>query len=128
MRIKPLISPSRALYVPGYLKEGKMRIKNDVNELEIYAVAGTHTVVFSLDMKHTPQNLIGFAVERKDNESGKRIWLEGQKCFQSVIPDPAKGQKYPTYLHPIIPITELDLKFDLYLNMFIMKCCYSKIN
>jgi phosphatidylserine/phosphatidylglycerophosphate/cardiolipin synthase-like enzyme len=78
-----------------------MRAKNNVNELELYCVAGTHTVILSLDMKNKPANLLGFAFERKENKTGKRIWLNGQKCFQSVIPDPVAGQQYPTYLHPV---------------------------
>lgn len=78
-----------------------MRAINNVNELELYAVAGTHTVVLSMDMKNKPAQLQGFAFERQTLGSGKRIWLYGQKCFHSVIPDPAPGQQYPTHLHPV---------------------------
>jgi len=51
--------------------------------------------------------LLGFAFERVETESKKRIWLEGQKFFKSVINignrdlEKVKGQKYPTHLHPI---------------------------
>ncbi len=89
-----------------------MRAKNNVNELELYCVAGTHTVVLSLDMKNKPANLLGFAFERKDNKTGKRIWLNGQKCFQSVIPDPVPGQQYPTHLHPIQSFLWKDFTVD----------------
>lgn len=78
-----------------------MRIKSDSQNLEVYAVVGTHTAVLSFDFKNKPNNLLGFAIERKDSKTGKRTWLEGQKCFKSIIPDPVKGQKYPTHLHPI---------------------------
>lgn len=78
-----------------------MRSKIAEKDLEVYAVAGTHTAVLSFDFKERPQGLLGFAIERKDLETGLRTWLEGQKCFRSVIPDPVKGQKYPTHLHPI---------------------------
>jgi phosphatidylserine/phosphatidylglycerophosphate/cardiolipin synthase-like enzyme len=78
-----------------------MRNRSINSDLEVYAVAGTHTAVLSFDFKNKPQNLLGFAIERKDEATGKRIWLEGQKCFQSIIPDPVKGQKYPSHLHPI---------------------------
>lgn len=78
-----------------------MRAINDSNELELYAVAGTHTVVLSMDMKNKPDGLLGFAFERQTLGNGKRIWLYGQKCFQSVISDPAPGQQYPTHLHPV---------------------------
>jgi hypothetical protein len=78
-----------------------VRAKNNNNELELYAVAGTHTVVLSMDMKTKPTGLLGFALERKDEKTGKRIWLYGQKCFASVIADPVPGQQYPTHLHPV---------------------------
>jgi phosphatidylserine/phosphatidylglycerophosphate/cardiolipin synthase-like enzyme len=78
-----------------------MRNRNVENDLEVYAVAGTHTAVLSLDCKTRPAGLLGFAFERKDLTTGRRIWLEGQKCFGSIIVDPVPGQKYPTYLHPV---------------------------
>jgi HKD family nuclease len=78
-----------------------MRARNNTNDLELYVVAGTHTVVLSMDMKNKPTSLLGFAFERKDGKTGKRIWLYGQKCFKSVIPDPVPGQQYPTHLHPV---------------------------
>ena len=68
-----------------------MRTRNTENDLEVYAVAGTHTAVLSLDFKTRPQGLLGFAFERKDLTSGRRIWLEGQKCFRTIIPDPVPG-------------------------------------
>lgn len=84
-----------------------MRVKMTQKELELYAVSGTNAVVLSIDMKHKPDNLLGFAFERMETVSRKRIWLEGQKFFKSVIPieekdlEKVKGQKYPTYLHPV---------------------------
>jgi hypothetical protein len=84
-----------------------MRVKNVQSELEVYAVSGTNTVVISLDMKQKPADLLGFAFERVETVSKKRIWLEGQKFFNSIIKlDKAdlakvKGQKYPTYIHPV---------------------------
>ena len=89
-----------------------MRTRNNTGELELYGVAGTRTVVLSLDMKHKPINLLGFAFERKEDKTGKRIWLNGQKCFQSVIPDPVPGQQYPTHLHPIQSFLWKDFTVD----------------
>jgi hypothetical protein len=63
--------------------------------------------VLSLDMKNKPAGLLGFAFERVETKSKKRIWLYGQKFFGSVIPiaredlGKVKGQKYPTHLHPV---------------------------
>lgn len=84
-----------------------MRVKKTKTNLELYAVSGTNTVVISIDMKQKPTDLLGFAFERVGTESKKRIWLEGQKFFKSVINieekdlDKVKGQKYPSHLHPI---------------------------
>ena len=89
-----------------------MRARNNTNELELYVVAGTHTVVLSMDMKNKPTGLLGFAFERKDGKTGKRTWLYGQKCFQSVIPDPVPGQQYPTHLHPVQSFLWKDFTVD----------------
>ncbi len=84
-----------------------MRRKKTSSGLELYAVSGTHTVVLSMDMKVKPAGLLGFAFERVETRSMKRIWLYGQKFFKSVIPieekdlGKVKGQKYPTHLHPV---------------------------
>ncbi len=78
-----------------------MRNRNTASDLEIHAVAGTHTAVLSFDFKNKPAHLLGFAIERQDVATGKRHWLSGQKCFRSIVPDPVKGQKYPTHLHPV---------------------------
>lgn len=41
-----------------------MRIKNDGGELELYVVAGTNSLVLSMDMKKKPEGLLGFAFLR----------------------------------------------------------------
>jgi phosphatidylserine/phosphatidylglycerophosphate/cardiolipin synthase-like enzyme len=84
-----------------------MRRKKTTSDLELYAVAGTNCIVLSMDMKTKPSGLLGFAFERVEVENKRRIWLEGQKFFSSVIPiskkdlKKVKGQKYPTHLHPV---------------------------
>ena len=84
-----------------------MRVKRTKKNLELYAVSGTNTVLLSMDMKVKPTDLLGFAFERVETVSKKRIWLEGQKFFKSVIKiekkdlDKVRGQKYPSFLHPI---------------------------
>ncbi len=84
-----------------------MRRKKTSSDLELYAVSGVSTVVISIDMKEKPKGLLGFAFERVETKSQKRIWLYGQKFFKSVIPVKkedlykVKGQKYPSYLHPV---------------------------
>ncbi|MEK7469501.1 MAG: phospholipase D-like domain-containing protein [Planctomycetota bacterium] len=78
-----------------------MRARNTAQDLQVFAVAGTHTAVLSFDFNAKPQNLLGLAIERRDLTTGRIIWLEGQKCFRSIVPKPVRGQRYPTQLHPI---------------------------
>ena len=84
-----------------------MRKRKTDSDLKLYAISGTNTVVISTDMKSKPKNLLGFSFERVETKSQKRIWLYGQKFFKSVINiakkdlPKVKGQKYPTFLHPV---------------------------
>ena len=72
-----------------------MRNKASNGNLEVYAVAGTHTVVLSFDCVTKPQGLLGFAVERKDMGTGQANMADGPKCFKTVIPDPVKDSSIP---------------------------------
>jgi len=84
-----------------------MRRKKTSSALQLYAVSGTNSIVLSIDMKPKPAGLLGFAFERVETKTQKRMWLYGQKFFKSVIPIAkkdlglVKGQKYPTHLHPV---------------------------
>ena len=66
-----------------------MRFKNENNDLRLYAVAGTQTVLLSFDIaksKVDNKQFIGFSVERKD-KNGKIIFINGSKHFDSLIND-----------------------------------------
>src|SRR5439155_1204233 len=95
-----------------------MRRKKASSSLELYAVSGTNTIVISMNMKAKPSGLLGFAFERVETKSKKRIWLSGQKFFASVIPitkkdlNKVKGQKYPTHLHPVQGFLWKDFTFE----------------
>jgi hypothetical protein len=78
-----------------------MRARNTSSNLQVYGVAGTHTAVLAMDFATRPEGLLGLAFERQDLASGRITWLEGQKCFKSLVPAPVPGQKYPTHLHPV---------------------------
>jgi len=84
-----------------------MRRKKTSSNLRLYAVSGTNTILLSIDLIDKPDDLLGFSFERVETKSKKRIWLFGQKFFKSVINiaekdlQKVKGQKYPTYLHPV---------------------------
>jgi phosphatidylserine/phosphatidylglycerophosphate/cardiolipin synthase-like enzyme len=63
-----------------------MRFKNTGGYLKIFAVAGTQTVLFSLDIAKTRvqgKKLIGFSFERKDKD-GQVKKLNGTKRFLSL--------------------------------------------
>jgi phosphatidylserine/phosphatidylglycerophosphate/cardiolipin synthase-like enzyme len=67
-----------------------MRYKNESQELKLYAVAGTQTVLLSFDILKTKlegDEFIGFWVERKDKQ-GKIIYLNGAKHFASLATNP----------------------------------------
>ncbi|HVW15171.1 MAG TPA: phospholipase D-like domain-containing protein [Mucilaginibacter sp.] len=78
-----------------------MRFKSTQNNLKVYAVTGTHSIVLSFDLVNLPQNFLGFAIERTQLDTKKTTWLYGQKCFKSIVPNPAPGQQYPTQIHPV---------------------------
>jgi len=72
-----------------------MRRKKITADLELYAVSGTNCIVLSLNMKTKPDGLLGFAFERVETKSKKRIWLYSQKFFHSVIHEIEKeGSKF----------------------------------
>ena len=78
-----------------------MRFKSTSANLKIYALAGTHTILLSMDMQTVPDKFLGFAFERTQPDTGQTTWLYGQKCFKSVVPNPVPGQQYPTQIHPV---------------------------
>ena len=63
-----------------------MRFKNTQGPLKVFVVAGTQTVLFSLQidrLKIQNKKLLGFSFERKD-DNGRVIKLNGSKRFQSL--------------------------------------------
>ncbi len=79
-----------------------MRFKKVTPHLELYVVSGIHTVLLSFDMpKERSRDLLGFAIERRTHSNNQRIWLEGMKCFESLVAKPKAGETYPSNQHPI---------------------------
>ncbi len=67
-----------------------MRYKNETNDLKIYAVAGTQTVLLSFNIAFTKlknQQFLGFSVERVD-KNGDLSFLNGTKHFLSLAKSP----------------------------------------
>jgi hypothetical protein len=65
-----------------------MRYLNTDNDLKLYAVAGTQTVLLAFDLNKTNANgnFMGFYIERSDDE-GKVYKLNGTKHFDSLVND-----------------------------------------
>jgi phosphatidylserine/phosphatidylglycerophosphate/cardiolipin synthase-like enzyme len=67
-----------------------MHYKNEKNDLKLYAVAGTQTVLLSFDIDKSKLDnklFLGFSVERK-NKDGKISYLNGSKHFASLENNP----------------------------------------
>jgi phosphatidylserine/phosphatidylglycerophosphate/cardiolipin synthase-like enzyme len=80
-----------------------MRFKSHpVNGYQIFAVTGTNTVSFGIDVGGADTaGLLGFAVERVDPQENERYFLYGFKVFQSVIPIPGDSTRVTTFDHPV---------------------------
>jgi hypothetical protein len=66
-----------------------MRYKNEDNDLKLYAVAGTQTVLLSFDIDKSKlgNDFLGFSVGRKD-KNNKTTFLNGSKHFKSLAQNP----------------------------------------
>lgn len=80
-----------------------MRFKSEtVKGLQVFAVAGTHTVSFGVRATTSARKgLLGFSIERVDQATQERKWMEGYKVFRSLIPDPKPSTQVSTYDHPV---------------------------
>ena len=68
----------------------------------VYAVSGTNTISFAIDFREADtQGLLGFAVERINQSTGDRRYMDGYKVFESVIPNPDINTVANTYSHPV---------------------------
>ena len=66
-----------------------MRYKNETGDLKLYAVAGTQTVLLSMDIAKSKignKKFLGFDIVRTD-KNGKQLRINGSKHFSSVIHD-----------------------------------------
>src|ERR1700712_2343361 len=73
-----------------------------VSGLQVFAVAGTNTISFGISADAAArQDLLGFAVKRIDQATGRGGYLRGYKVFRSLIPDPDAQTDVSTYVHPI---------------------------
>lgn len=83
-----------------------MRFKKSDKKLTIYSVSGNHTVSFCIEMeKENCDELLGFAIKRKDVTEKENYFMRGFKVFKKTVPNPKAGELYSTYEHPIQSFT-----------------------
>jgi hypothetical protein len=72
-----------------------MRFKSEKTDgYQVFAVSGTNTISFGIDFKDADiKGLLGFAVERVDQQENQHYYMYGFKVFSSVIPHPDKKTK-----------------------------------
>ena len=86
-----------------------MRKIEEVDQLSVQAVAGTHVVLLGMNLPQAKcPGLLGFAIRRHDHTEGEKYWLGGYKTFERVVPHPTEGVLYSTRRHPIQGFTWSD--------------------
>lgn len=79
-----------------------MRKRKVENGITVNAIAGTYVIFFGLDLlEEYRKDFRGFAFKRHDHSDGEVIWLRGLKTFKDTEPNPAIGETFPTYKHPV---------------------------
>ncbi|MEM7174032.1 MAG: phospholipase D-like domain-containing protein [Bacteroidota bacterium] len=80
-----------------------MRKKVTTPQLSLQIIAGSHTVLLSMNMeKHFTKNLLGFAIQRKDHSTGHLVWLKTPETFEPCKDYSTAGlTKPPAYINPI---------------------------
>jgi phosphatidylserine/phosphatidylglycerophosphate/cardiolipin synthase-like enzyme len=79
-----------------------MRVTRTRDGLRVHAVAGTHVVLFGIDLPEDRcGGLLGFSIHRIDHRAGTAGFLEAMKTFTETDPGFPAGALYPTDRHPI---------------------------
>ena len=89
-----------------------MRVMQGQGDFRAKAIAGSHTVLIALDCAEDKrEGLLGFAFKREIvGAPGGAQWLQAQKVFRSIVPDPraerdpddpTQPRRYYTSEHPI---------------------------
>lgn len=78
-----------------------MRVTKTNGDLSVRAVAGAYVVFFGMNMpKNKTSRLLGFAIQRKDIQSGETNWMRGMKTFAETDPNDRAGTDYTSREHP----------------------------
>ena len=76
--------------------------KNVTNgDLSVKAIAGAYVVFFGMNFpKNKTAKFLGFAMQRKDHQSGETIWMKGMKTFKETDPNDSIGSDFSSRQHP----------------------------
>ncbi|WP_171210209.1 MULTISPECIES: phospholipase D-like domain-containing protein [unclassified Ruegeria] len=78
-----------------------MRVSTKADGFSVQAISGTRVVMLHMNAKEDVlDGFLGFGVGLRTETGGIR-WLKGFKCFESVVPDPARAQRFDTADHPV---------------------------
>jgi phosphatidylserine/phosphatidylglycerophosphate/cardiolipin synthase-like enzyme len=69
---------------------------------QVFAVSGVNTISFGISAgAAAKKQLLGFAVERLDQQAGENYFMKGFKVFRSIIPHPDEQTQVSTREQPI---------------------------
>jgi hypothetical protein len=79
-----------------------MRASIKSDGFSVRAISGTRAVMLAVNARReATKDLVGFGIGIRNQADGDIGWLNGFKCFRSVVPDPVRGQRFKTNKHPI---------------------------
>ena len=79
-----------------------MRTSIRQDGFSLHAIAGTRSVMLAMNAHRAAlDDFLGFAVGVRLSPDADISWLNGFKCFRSVVPDPVRGQTFSTLTHPV---------------------------
>jgi phosphatidylserine/phosphatidylglycerophosphate/cardiolipin synthase-like enzyme len=78
-----------------------MRITKKSGDLTVRTVAGAYVIFFGMNMpKNKTSKFLGFAIQRKDQQTEETVWMKGMKTFQETDPHDSIGADYSSREHP----------------------------
>jgi phosphatidylserine/phosphatidylglycerophosphate/cardiolipin synthase-like enzyme len=78
-----------------------MRITRKDGDLTVQTIAGAYVVFFGMNLpKNKTAKFLGFAIQRKDVQTGEVIWMKGMKTFRETDPNDSIGSDFSSREHP----------------------------
>lgn len=79
-----------------------MRATDKKDGFSVQAISGTRAVHLGMNAhQDATRDLVGFGIGRRSGPGGEIRWLNGFKTFREVVPDPQRGNHFPTVEQPI---------------------------